>query len=505
MKKRKTAPSETNSGLNHILKYTGIFGLVQVLKMLMDIIRNKLSAKFLGPGGMGLLNIYSNATRLMSDSTNFGVAVSGVKHISEIQEEGNQEQLVEYACIVRSLSLLAGFFGMVLYLILSPSFSLWTFGSYENTWNYMLLTPIVCLLSMTGGEMAILKGTKQLMRITKISIYVALAMLAVFAPVLYFLERGGIIWALLLSHLVITFIYFFHSTKKIPYRVNLRSKALLKKGLPILRLGTGFIIAGLFSQGAEYLIRAIILQHGGEHDVGLYNSGYVIAVSYASIIFSAMDADYYPRLSGACKDTVRQNSIINKQIEALVLLISPFLIFFIIGMPVIIPILYTDEFTSCIPMSTFAMLYMFFRAFFIPVSYLALAHGDTKMFMMTELICAVMISLSIPFCYLHWGLTSTGMAISGCGLIEFSMIYLLYRQRYHFRFNTRHVTLYLIQFLLLALSIFIALTQTHWLRWCTGAALCAASLSMSLYVLSNESDVIERIRSKFSKKSHKER
>ena len=144
-----------------------------------------------------------------------GVAVSGVKHISEIQEEGNQEQLVEYACIVRSLSLLAGLFGMVLYMILSPSFSLWTFGSYENTWNYMLLTPIVCLLAMTGGEMAILKGTKQLMRITKLSIYVALAMLAVFAPVLYFLERGGIIWALLLSHLVITIIYFFHSTCKL--------------------------------------------------------------------------------------------------------------------------------------------------------------------------------------------------------------------------------------------------------------------------------------------------
>ena len=46
-----------DNGLNHILKYTGIFGMVQVLNMLMNIIRNKIAAIFLGPAGMGMLDM----------------------------------------------------------------------------------------------------------------------------------------------------------------------------------------------------------------------------------------------------------------------------------------------------------------------------------------------------------------------------------------------------------------------------------------------------------------
>ena len=65
----------------HILKYTGLFGVVQVLKMLMDIIRNKIAAVFLGPSGIGLLGIYSKAIGMVSDSSSFGISISSVKHL----------------------------------------------------------------------------------------------------------------------------------------------------------------------------------------------------------------------------------------------------------------------------------------------------------------------------------------------------------------------------------------------------------------------------------------
>ncbi len=44
---------------SHILKYTGIFGGVQGLNILMSVVRNKLVAIILGPEGMGLISLFS--------------------------------------------------------------------------------------------------------------------------------------------------------------------------------------------------------------------------------------------------------------------------------------------------------------------------------------------------------------------------------------------------------------------------------------------------------------
>ena len=103
----------------HILKYTGLFGVVQVLKMLMDIIRNKIAAVFLGPSGIGLLGIYSKAIGMVSDSSSFGISISSVKHISERQESGRCDELLNYIMTVRMFSLFAGLLGSLVFFILS--------------------------------------------------------------------------------------------------------------------------------------------------------------------------------------------------------------------------------------------------------------------------------------------------------------------------------------------------------------------------------------------------
>ena len=82
----------------------------------------------------------------------------------------------------------------------------------------------------------------------------------------------------------------------------------IKKGVPMIKLGIAFIIAGVFGQGAELLIRIALLDLGGLEDVGLYNSGYVMAVTYASVVFVAIEADYFPRLSASCSDKTKMKS-----------------------------------------------------------------------------------------------------------------------------------------------------------------------------------------------------
>ena len=52
--------SENEKGAyRQVLKYTGIFGGVQGLNVVVSLVRNKLAAVLLGPAGMGLVSLHS--------------------------------------------------------------------------------------------------------------------------------------------------------------------------------------------------------------------------------------------------------------------------------------------------------------------------------------------------------------------------------------------------------------------------------------------------------------
>lgn len=99
---------------SHILKYTGLFGSVQGLGILVGVLRNKFTALFLGPSGMGLLSLFSSTISVLSSACNFGIPTSGVKFISEKEHAADESQsekadIAGAVLLVRTYSLLAAF------------------------------------------------------------------------------------------------------------------------------------------------------------------------------------------------------------------------------------------------------------------------------------------------------------------------------------------------------------------------------------------------------------
>ena len=267
---------DKHSSFNHILKYTGIFSIVQVLNILMNILRNKIAAIFLGPSGLGVLSLYNTTANLLNQTTNFGIPMSGVKHISEVHEEGDVQRLKDYACTVRSISVLSGLLGIcvgfsiLLFCFFHPDTGFFAeiynffnklgiLPKFNDFWNKLVLLAVVFLMALTGGEMAILKGTKQLKSVTKVSLLVAFSTLLIFSPIFFLMGRQGIVWALLLSNICYLYVHLHYSTRLLPYKIDLRSRSNFLRGIPIIKLGLGFILAGLFGQLAEYVIRTQIL------------------------------------------------------------------------------------------------------------------------------------------------------------------------------------------------------------------------------------------------------
>lgn len=491
--------SDADSTYDHIIKYTSLFGGVQGLTMFMSVVRNKIAAVLLGPDGIAIINLFNNAINLLGQATNFGLSFSVVKHVAELSGSESPEALPRFVHTVRTWSLFTALLGMFLCLALSPLLSRWTFGNDLHTLHFVLLSLMVAMLTVQGNEMAILKGAKQLNKVALVSVFGAVGTLLLCAPLYFFLGQRGIVPSLLAISTVVLAIHLHYSTRVVPWSASLFSSTAFHNGLPMLRLGVGYVVAGIFGQGAEYLIRTQILHHGQLADVGLYNSGYSLAVLSAGIVFVAFEADYFPRLSTTQHDVPRQNLMVNQQIEVSVLLIAPLLIAMVLAMPIIVPLLFSAKFVAAVPMTICASLYLFFKALILPAAYLPLARGDSRMYMSTELAYDIFIAIAIPQAFRLWGLPGAGWALSVAGLFDFLLIHTLYRFRYHFLFDVHKLPFYLVQFLLVAASVASTLCANPWWRLSAVAALLL-SAGLSLHLLRHKTHLILQVKQKLWRK-----
>lgn len=507
MKKADYTEEEiTDVTYDHVIKYTGLFGGVQGITMLASVVRNKIVSVLLGPSGLALINIYNTVVRFLNDSTNLGISFSAVKHLSELYEQGDREKIEDNICTIRTWCLLTGIMGCLLCMAFSPLISHVMLKDYAHTWAFLSLAPCVLMMAVTGGELAILKSLRKLKTVAVANVFCALSALLISAPIYILFRAKGIVPSLLLINLAIMSVNLYFSSRIVKWKVDLRSRLHILKGMPMVKLGIAYILAGVFGQGAELVIRSLIITFGGDDgldNVGFYQSGYSLAVSYASMVFIAIEADYFPRLSGACGQSKRMSNIINQQIEVCVLLTAPLLILLVIFMPVIVHVLYAKEFVAAEPMAVAASFYMFFRALTLPVAYLPLATGDSKMYLLTEFICDVFMALAIPLSFKYYGLVGAGLALSATGLLDFLIIHLLYRKVYQFAFSFRLVWFYILQFVLLATSIITALLDDGLVKYVVCPLAFIISFTVSVRILKRETKIISKLWAKIKTRLHK--
>ena len=82
-----TASEETeareDATYDHIVKYTGFLGGIQVLTILVNVVRNKLAAVLLGTAGVGLSALYQSVIGFLHNTSNLGISFSSIKEIAE--------------------------------------------------------------------------------------------------------------------------------------------------------------------------------------------------------------------------------------------------------------------------------------------------------------------------------------------------------------------------------------------------------------------------------------
>ena len=475
---------ETSNSYSHILKYTSIFGGVQGLVILVGMVRNKLIALLLGPQGMGLMALFNSTVRLISDTTGLGLGMSAVRELSRLYDEEHHEELKSRIELIRSWSLITACLGFVLCVVLSPLINHYTFSWGNHTLHFMLLAPIIALTALSAGELSILKATRKLRRLAEISIYGVLCALATSVPLYYIFGESAIVPSLIiiaLSQFIITITYSFHYY---PYRVHFDSDTF-SEAKPMLRLGISFLGAGIMGSGSDFIVRSFLNYEGSLDDVGLYNAGYMITMTYAGVIFSAMETDYFPRLSSVNNNVEERNLLVNRQLEVSLLLISPLLILLMSTLPIALPLLYSDAFLAVLPMVKVAIFAMFMRSLELPVAYITLSRGDSKAFFLLEttyyLLFIMMFWLGYKYAYLF----GVGLGLVVTGLLFNIILYAFAYQKYSFCISKRMLLYLAIQLSLAGLVYFVSSNSNTLLSWSIQGASIVTSSCFSFYILRN--------------------
>ena len=473
---------KNKSSYNHILKYTSIFGGVQGLNILMGLVRNKIVAYLLGPVGMGLVAIFNSTVDFIYKTSNLGISFSAIRNMSEVFDEGKEERIERFVKVVRGWCLLTGLIGVLLCVIAGPLLSNYSFAWGDHTLHFLMLSPAIFLLAVTGGETAILKGSRRLKELAKIQVFTAAAGLILSVPIYFIFGETGIVPVIVLTFLASMLFTVFYSYRFYPLRLR-GAKGILGEGMSMVRLGVAYAVAGIIGSGAEMLVRSYLNVTGDLGEVGLYNAGFMLTMTYGGMVFSALESDYFPRLSAIGNDVVKRNEIVNRQSEVTLLVLAPMLATLIVALPLLVPLLFRSDFLPIVGMVQIVLLSFYLRSIYLPMGYITLARGDSWQYLLLESGYFAFMVVMVILNYNWWGLLGTGIALALANVFDIVVTYIYAHIRYKYRFS-HNVLRYLVLQLPLGIAVYIlTFVDNPFVYWSIGALLCLVSVAISVSIL----------------------
>lgn len=481
--------SNKSEGYSGIFKSTALFGFVQIVRLLVSLIRNKIVALLLGPNGMGLIGIYNNTINMIKTGAGLGISQSAVKDVSEANASGQTDNFSRTISLTHKLVFFTSLFGLLLTILLSPLLSKISFDNFNYTIPFIVLSLAVAFEILVDNQLAILKGMRKLRSLAYASMLGAIAALATGVPLFYIFKEKGIIPSIIISSIATAFVSSYY-VRRIEYkRVSLTIKEVWKEGLPMIKMGSSMMTANFLSFFFNMVVLAFIQKLGGLTDVGLYSAGSVLVGSYFSMVTTALNTDYYPRIAAVNRDNTRLQIESDQQSRAGLILVFPLVILFVYLAPIAIDLLYSKEFVDALKYIDLAIIGIIVSIVSNCLGYILIVKQEAKMYF---IIAVLFNTLSIPLflgLYAWKGLTGLGLAYAINVLAQLITYMNICAKKYNIFIGRRVIIELLMVCALTVLTAFVRNLENLALSYSIGGFLIVLSIVYSLTILKKEMNI----------------
>ena len=501
MKDHDKIVSESERHLfDRILKYTGVFGGVQGVAIVVTLILNMVKSRLLGPAGYGITESLNRNTDLIRNSTNLGIATAAVPEISRCQESADTRN--EKILITRSWALMTAILGMMICLILAPLLSRWAFnGDGSFAASFMGMSVTVAATAVTGGETAILRGTGMIRQIALSQLFAGLLSLCISIPFFWFMRMDGIVPALALSALGSTSATCFYSCRIFPYKARPFSWRVLRKGTGMIGFGIFFTIAAFIGAWAWSFVAKYLTGQGGTELTGTYSAGYMLVTYLSMLLLSVTESEYYPRLSASCSEMNEVHSLMNSQSLAMCMLAAPLVILFMICLPVVVfVVLEYEKFRMSIPLAQIAVIGLFFKSIYQPIAFVIIARSDSVVYLIQETVCNILLVVCVVLGYKLCVFMGIGVSLAVWEFAYLLQVLITTKLRYGFIVSRVLVRNFFIHGILVVIAA-VGLNAGSSVGFALSVAACAVSILISIRFFSTHSTFIGELLSRLRHKS----
>lgn len=439
---------------SQILKSISIFGGLQLFLMIINLVKIKTVALFIGVGGVAHFTMFNNILNLIVQFSFFGLNFSAVRSISLSFEQNRIEDLTKTNSIFRTLTIICGIFGLLITLAGSSLISNLSFDSDKETYSIMILAIAVLFTVFFNGNTALLQGVQQLKYMAKSSFFSALFGIIISVPLFYYFKLQGIIYSILITA-ILSYGFSYVFVRKTGFKIKYFSIGTIwQEGNIMIKLGAVMMASTLIGTIVVYSINVFILKTGSVEDLGLFSAGNSITNQYVGLIFTAMAADYFPKLSAISNDITAVNNMVNNQGEILLIIVCPILLLLISFSPLVIQILLSEKFLAITTFIGIMSVAMIFKTAAFPIGYISFAKGDKKTFFLFEgILNSILILVAHTVGFFLYGLTGIAIGVLLLYFTYFVLVNILAKRKYGFVISKKYLIILLVSFTLLSLGL----------------------------------------------------
>jgi PST family polysaccharide transporter len=464
------------------LKSTSVIGGSTVIVTLIRMVRTKVLATVLGPGGIGLVALYESVIGLWSTAVDLGISSAGVRQIASAVGSGSQAVIAVTVITLRRVCLVLGIAGAAALFFAREWISRLAFGNADHAFDIGFLSIILLCGAVGGGQGALLQGMRRIGDLAKMNIIGALAGAILSIPIVFVWGRAGIPAYMVLGAVVGVFTSWFYACRIRVEPVKAPFRQTAAEASNLLKLGFVFLACGLMTMGALFLLRVFVSRQEGLYGVGQFQAANALAMVYVGVVLQAMTTDFYPRLTAVAADDRRCNQLVNEQAEMSILFALPGVLATIALAPWVIKTFYSSQFDKAAEILCWQAAGVFLQVNSWPIGFILVAKGRAAAFFWTDL-AAYSVYVVLAWIGLKlFGLPGTGMAYLGLYAFYWCLIFLVCRRISGFGFSPANIRLSLLGFVTVAVALFARLTHAE--PWATLIG-CALALGTGIYTMRN--------------------
>lgn len=425
----------SENSYKNILKGTSMFGGIQVFQILINWARGKCVAVLLGTEGMGISALFTSSSNTLQKFASLGLNLAIVREMADGSKD--KDSISHLTSLALKILTATSLLGAIICILFATPLSKITFGSADQTYQFMLLGIAVAFGIAGTGILSMLQGLHEVKQLSKASIVGGLTGLLVGVPLYYFYGTKGIVPAMIALSMAMFLFYYISLRKTVerkPFQFSLKEHMPIIKRL--LALGIILMASDLIGTLVTYGINLFVRTFGSYNDVGLYQAANSATAQYSGMVFAAMAMDYFPRLTKAASDNKLMHTIVNRQSEIVSLIIAPAACLLILTAPIIIKILFTEEFNPILHLMRWMGLGILLRALHMPMGYITFAKGNKKVFFYLEGLFGNILTLLLSCIgFYFFGLIGLGYAFVADNAICIIVYYCVNRKLYSFHFT----------------------------------------------------------------------